>query len=449
MMARRVLGGVAIALACLMVWLTYAVYTKVFVDTVDVTLQTSKIGLQLNPQSDVKLRGIIVGTVKKISTDGDGATIKLGLKPELTGLIPRGVSARILPKTLFGEKFVSLVPPAGTATRPIRRGDVIRRDQTTVGIEVEKVLNDALPLLQALEPADLNATLNALATALEGRGAELGRTLVRLDGYLKKFNPQLPTLVDDLKRLVVVGNLYRDVADDIIQVLRDAVFTGNTVTEKEPQLQKFFADVTTLANHTDQVLEDNEDRLIRLGEVSRPVLRLLEWYAPTIKCTLQTQADNLPSIRETFREGMLHINLILLTNQPTPYNPDERPVYGERWAYAADAKPPCPGRNFEFDGYPGPYTSQNPPPLTKQNDGVKGGHHKVRDDELVDARKAANGDGNPNTGPASSGYPGTEAEQRMVNAILGPAMGVPADEVPDLATLMFGPLARGSQVSMR
>lgn len=445
---KRLFGGVAIGLACLMVWLTYAAYSKVFVDTVDVTLQTSKIGLQLNPQSDVKLRGIIVGTVKKISTDGDGATIRLGLKPEMARLIPADVSARILPKTLFGEKFVSLVS-SGSTGPSIKRGDVIERDQTSVGIEVEKVLNDALPLLQALEPADLNATLNALATALEGRGEEFGRTLVRLDGYLKKLNPHLPTLVEDLKRLVTVGNLYHDVADDVIQVLRDAVFTGRTVTEKEPQLQKFFADVTTLADHTDAVLEDNEDRLIRLGEVSRPVIRMVEWYSPTIKCTLQTQADTLPRIRDTFREGMLHINLIILTNQPTPYNANERPKYGERWAFASDTKPPCPGRNFEFEGYPGPYNTENPPPLTKANDGVKGGHNKVRDDELVDPRLALNGDGNPNTGPATSGYPGTEAEQRVVNAILGPALGMPADEVPDLATLMFGPLARGGQVSMR
>ena len=57
-------------------------------------------------------------------------------------------------------------------------------------------LNDALPLLQAVDPADLNATLNTLATALEGRGAEIAGTLTQLDGYLKKLNPSVPKLMD-------------------------------------------------------------------------------------------------------------------------------------------------------------------------------------------------------------------------------------------------------------
>ncbi len=41
-------------------------------------------------------------------------------------------------------------------------------------IEVEKVLNDLYPLLRAVQPADINLTLNAIATALEGRGELIG-----------------------------------------------------------------------------------------------------------------------------------------------------------------------------------------------------------------------------------------------------------------------------------
>ena len=172
-MTRRVLGTAFIGLLCFLLWLTYAFYAKVFTDTVEVKLQTSHIGLQLNRHADVKLRGIIVGEVRSVSTDGDTATVNLSLKPDQVKEISSQVSARILPKTLFGEKYVALVPPAGSEGRAIRAGDVIARDKTAVGIEIEKVLNDALPLLQAVDPADLNATLNTLATALEGRGTEI------------------------------------------------------------------------------------------------------------------------------------------------------------------------------------------------------------------------------------------------------------------------------------
>ena len=39
------------------------------------------------------------------------------------------------------------------------------------------MLNDLLPLLHTVQPAELNATLNTLATALEGRGERLGENL--------------------------------------------------------------------------------------------------------------------------------------------------------------------------------------------------------------------------------------------------------------------------------
>jgi phospholipid/cholesterol/gamma-HCH transport system substrate-binding protein len=37
----------------------------------------------------------------------------------------------------------------------------------------------------------------------------------------------------------------------------------------------------------------------------------------------------------------------------------------------------------------------------------------------------------------------------VVNAVAAPAMGVPVDQVPDVASLLFAPLARGTEVSLR
>ena len=83
------------------------------------------------------------------------------------------MSARIVPKTLFGEKYVALQVPQRPSARSIRAGDVI--SESRVAIEVEKVLSDIYPLLRTVQPAQLNYTLTALADALEGRGDEAGR----------------------------------------------------------------------------------------------------------------------------------------------------------------------------------------------------------------------------------------------------------------------------------
>ncbi|WP_112243253.1 MCE family protein [Kribbella monticola] len=438
-MTKRVLGTAFIGLLCFLLWLTYAFYAKVFTDTVTVELKTSHIGLQLNRHADVKLRGIIVGEVKKVSTDGDEATVELALKPDQVSEISSQVSARILPKTLFGEKYVALVPPQGSEGRAIRAGDVISRDKTAVGIEIEKVLNDALPLLQAVDPADLNATLNTLATALEGRGTEIAKTLTQLDGYLKKLNPNVPNLIAALTKLTQVSQIYGDVTPDLVRALRNLTITGNTVVEKEQQLQKFFTDVQALSTTGDGFLRENEDRVIRLGEVSRPVLDLLERYSPEFPCFLKVMTDTAPVLNDTFRDGALHINLELITNQPTPYQPNELPAYKDHRG------PTCVGRNYSVPGEkPGPYTQENPAPYVTGDDGVIGDHNKTTRFPLnLTLNRAAPGFAMDNGGA------GTPAEQKVIDSFAGPVLGMPADDVPDLTTLMIGPLVRGGQVNLK
>jgi phospholipid/cholesterol/gamma-HCH transport system substrate-binding protein len=439
LISHKVLGVAFIGVLCFLLWLTYAFYAKVFTKTVNVELKTSHIGLQLNDHADVKLRGIIVGEVTGVSTDGDEATVDLALKPDQVAEISSAVSARILPKTLFGEKYVALVPPSGAEGRHIKAGDVIARDKTAVGIEIEKVLNDALPLLQAVDPADLNATLNTLATALEGRGAEIAGTLTQLDGYLKKLNPSVPKLMDALAELTQVAQLYGDATPDLVRALRNLTITGNTVVEKQVQLQKFFVDVQKLSTSGNTFLKENEDRVIRLGEVSRPVLDLLERYSPEVPCFLKVMTDTAPILNDTFRNGRLNINLELITNQPTPYEPNELPAYNDHRG------PTCVGKNYSHPGSkPGPYTQENPAPYITGDDGVIGDHNKNQRFPLnLQLNRAM-----PGFDLDTQGV-GTPAEQKVIDSVVAPEMGIPATDVPDLTTLLVGPLLRGGQVNLK
>ncbi len=44
-------------------------------------VETSRVGLQLPKHADVKLRGVIVGEVRDIRVEGDGAVLDLALNP--------------------------------------------------------------------------------------------------------------------------------------------------------------------------------------------------------------------------------------------------------------------------------------------------------------------------------------------------------------------------------
>ncbi|WP_148572854.1 MCE family protein [Nocardioides caldifontis] len=419
----RVLGVVFLALCLLFVWFTYAVFTKKFSEYDEVTLQSSKIGLSLPARADVKIRGVLVGEVLETATDGDGARLTLGLYPETRDTIPKNVTAQILPKTLFGEKYVSLDVPQDPSPEPIAAGDTIQR--TDVAIEVEEVLNDLYPLLRTVQPEQLNYTLTAVANVLEGRGDQLGTTLETLDSYLGRLNPEIPALLETLTDLGSVSQTYESVVPELTRLLRNTVRTTNTFESEEDRIQALFDDVAGFSGTAREFLEANGDNLIRLSEQGQQILPLLERYAPQFPCFLDGAVELIPREAEAFRNKTLHIYVETLPHQPRGYNPDDRPVNGDR-------RGPFPFCELLYDAMEGKYGQHRLPPraiVPDINDGV----------EYPVGKRVAPGDA----------VVGTEDEQQVIDRLAAPVLDVPPTEVPDLATLLLGPLARGQGVTIR
>jgi phospholipid/cholesterol/gamma-HCH transport system substrate-binding protein len=126
-------------------------------------------GQGLRVRGDVKLRGVLVGQIESIEkvTGGD-CKVELGMFPEDQEDIPANVGAQVRAKTIFGEKWVELLYPNDPAGTPLARNDVIGTDRTIDPLEVETILNTALPLLDAVDPENLAATLGALKSGFVG-----------------------------------------------------------------------------------------------------------------------------------------------------------------------------------------------------------------------------------------------------------------------------------------
>jgi virulence factor Mce-like protein len=411
----RVYGVVFLLVIALLVGLTVAVYNKVFVDVVNVTLQTDHVGNQLAPPADVKLRGMIVGEVRSVSSNGEQASVHLALTPSAVGQIPRNVSARLLPKTLFGEKFVDLVIPSQPSPGHLAEGDVIAADRSSTAIELETVLDNILPLLRTIDPAKLNATLNAFATALEGRGDKLGENLELVNQYFTKLNPELETIKTDIRGLADVSEIYADAAPDLVKMLRNFSVTTRTIAAKQQAYAGFLAGTAGFATTTRDLLNDNEDRIIRLAQVGRPTLAVLAKYSPEYPCLLQGLAESNDFIGKTFANGELHISLEVVRAQAA-FKPGDEPQFNDK------SGPNC-------RGLPRPAV---PNPPSHLNDGTKASDsNRAIPSFLLDP---------------TSGRAGSAEEQHVVDSLVAPVMGVPADRVPDLATLLFGPMARGTAV---
>ncbi|WP_409179250.1 MCE family protein [Amycolatopsis sp. VS8301801F10] len=383
--------GVLALLGCLAV----AVYNKDFDDSALVTLEADRVGSQLAPTAEVKVKGVPFGEVRAVRSTASGAEIDLALDPAKIGQLPGNVSARLLPKTVFGERYVNLVLPA----RPVgalRAGDVIAQDRSANAIELERVLGDLLPLLRAVQPEKLNSSLGAISLALDNRGKPLGDSIVRLQDLLAKLNPLLPQFKADITGLADAAGVYTEAAPDILQALSDLSTTAKTIVDTRGQLDSLYSSVTGAAGNLNDFLRKNAGNLIGVSAASRPSLELLSRYSPEFPCLFDAVDRLKPLMEKALGKGTsepgLHVTL-------TVQNPRDKYV---------------PGRDSpRFDAAGGPKC-------------YGGGA----------APGAADGD----LGPANS--PG---ERRLIAELLKPALG----EVPDWSSVLIGPALRGTEVTVR
>jgi phospholipid/cholesterol/gamma-HCH transport system substrate-binding protein len=432
-MRRRILGIAFVVLLAAALTAAVLQYRKAFTPVAWVTLHADRSGLHLSSGAEVKMRGVVVGDVRSVSSDGTGARIRLALEPALTRQIPADVTARLLPKTLFGERYVDLIPPPVSTAGPIRDGAVIAADRSRTALELERVLDDTLPLLQAIQPDQLAATLSALATALEGRGDQLGANLTKLDAYLAELNREMPTIADDVRLLATVLDGYHSALPDLLALLRDMTVTAGTVSDQRTQLAAFLAETTMAADVGRGFLDRHGDQIIRLGAVSRPVLELLAAYAPEYPCLINGLVALQPRVEQVFAGGRMHITLEVTKDGGKYERGRDEPVYGARNG------PNC-------RGLPNPPT---PAPQTPINNGYDyDGSRPARTPLTVGVPGPAPAAPGPAPAPAM-GQAGTSEERALVKPLVGAVTGTPPAEVPDIAVLLWGPMLRGVVVNAR
>lgn len=400
------LAGVAfLVILSMILGLTVATYQKVFTPLSIVTLRTDRVGNQLSVNAEVKARGVPFGTVRSIHTGGGGAEVELALNPAKIEQLPSNVSARLIPKTLFGERYVNLIIPDPPSSLSLEDGDVIPQDRSENAIELERVLGNALPLLRAVQPEKLSASLGSISMALDGRGEPLGQSIVRLNKLLRKQNPLIPQIKTDISKLADVANVYNSAAPDILRALADLSVTGRTIADQRANLEQLYASGTTLSQDMTKFLRENKANLIALTASSRPTLELMARYAPEFPCLFNAVERFTPLMEKALGDGTnepgMHVNVT---------------VYPTRGAY----EPGVDGPVYTAGGGPRCY----PPGV-----GPSGGVTAMASEGL---------------GIANSPY-----ERQFVSELLAPRMGVRPTVVPEWNTLLVGPVLRGTEVTLK
>lgn len=414
--AKRKLQGLAfLVVVALLLGLTIAFYDKAFTPTIPVTLDVQRAGEQLDLPADVMVHGIIVGHVRSEQVTRAYAKLDIALNSSQVHLVPANVTAEILPETLFGEKYVDLVLPKHPAG-PIKAHAVIGLDRSSTAIETQQLFNNLLPLLQALKPEQLSMTLTALADALKGRGNALGANLVAADRYFRDFNPHLGVFQQDIAKLAQVATDYSSAAGNLLRMARNFSFNARTIVAKQAALAGFLAGTAGFANTMRSVLQQNENSLISLANVSEPTMQVLARYSPEYTCLIDGITKLEPLLHQAFTQlpgsrPELHITLQVVQNQGQAYTyPLDSPQYTLNTGPNCDGLPNAP----PAPGYAPPNPSQ----------------------VLIAGQSNAN-----------IGMTGSPSEVAAVRLLTAPLMGVPSSQVPSYVDLLAGPVLRGELVS--
>ncbi|GAB2988285.1 MCE family protein [Nocardioides montaniterrae] len=416
---RLFVAGVAFLLAiATLIWLSVAIYNKKFDHVTMVTIDADRAGLQLARFGDVRLNGALVGQVREIGQAGDHAYIKVALDPDAAKQIPSNITVKIMPTTLFGQKFVELVRPVNASATPLANGDVIPASRVTTNVELSRVLSDLFPLLRAVRPADLNATLGAIATALEGRGDQIGATMDKLGKYLGAIGGQLPTLKQDLIELAKVSDDYDAAAPDLLDTLANLTVTAHTVVQKRRDIDVFFSDLTGLADSSRRLLAANEANLIDMGHVSAPVVALLARYSPEFPCLIKGAANYAPILSKTFEGGWVKQYIEFFNPQYHVYRASDAIKFGE-----IGHGPWCVGLpNFKIPATP-----------HRLHQGIQQAQHPPTDITPFSPYIPSSFTG---------GSAGSAGDQQILNAMLADRSGHSPRTYGALGSLIYGPVVR-------
>jgi phospholipid/cholesterol/gamma-HCH transport system substrate-binding protein len=319
--------------------LAVLVYSKSFVSTTDVALVAPDAGTALQSGADVEVRGVVVGSVGTITTNGRDARIQLKLQPGQASKLPANVTAELLPKTLFGQRYVDLLLPSTPSGEQLRSGDVIRPSGSSP-TDLQDLFAKLLPVLKAVRPAQLAITLGALATSLRGEGSNLGRQIRVFAHYLHMFGPKVPKLLDDLAALRKVAANYTTASPDLLAALRNFTVSSRTLAARRAQFDALVSSVTSASDRLGSFFEANSPDIITLSRASLPTLRVLQRYSPEFPCLSRTLVDFIPVMNSALgtgtREPGLHISAKVIPPRQPYRSGADTPVY------RAGGGPRCP-----------------------------------------------------------------------------------------------------------
>jgi phospholipid/cholesterol/gamma-HCH transport system substrate-binding protein len=268
-------------------------------------------------KSDVRILGVRVGEVTKITPDGDDVLVELAYDAKYD--IPADAKALIVAPSIVSDRYIQLTP-VFTGGTPLADGAVLGTDRTAVPVELDQIyaaldqLNVALGPDGANKDGALSDLLDVGAKNLEGNGELIGSTLEDFATFVTTLSEQREDLFGTIANLQdftttiarrdeTVRNFNSDLAqvagqlegerEDLARAVRElSVALGEVATFVQANRADLKANVSNLRTVTD-VLVKQQDALKEFIDVAPTGLSNLQLAYNPSTGTLDTRDNNI------------------------------------------------------------------------------------------------------------------------------------------------------------
>ena len=349
-------GVVLLLIGALVLVLVYMQFRGDFTPKTELTMVASRAGLVMEPGSKVTFNGVAIGRVASISEiESDGkpaAKLVLNVDPKYIPLIPANVVANIEAATLFGNKYVSLTSPKSPQQQRITPHDVI--DVRSVTTEFNTLFETITSIAEKVDPIELNATLSAVAQALDGLGSSFGESIVNANQILAQLNPRMPQLNYDVRRLADLGEMYARSSPDLWGFLQNAVTTARTLTKQQSALDAALLAAVGAGKTGEDIFTRGGPYLARGAADLVPTAALLDTYSPELFCMVRNFHDAAPNVANAVGgNGYSLAAAGTILGAPNPYvYPDNLPRVN---AHGGPGGRPGCWQTITRDLWPAPY----------------------------------------------------------------------------------------------
>ena len=250
---RLVVGGVALVVVVALATTGLRWATGSFDDHLDLTATFDQTGHGLDTFSEVRIRGVRVGTVDGITLDDDQrARVELDLDPGTR--VPVDTLASIQATSIFGPTYVALeVDPDALDGPLLRDGDQLAR--TASGTELAAMLTRIGEVLDAADPEALGALTSSTArvmTDLAPRAGPMLEDARTLTDVAVDHLDDGAAILRDLQRLT---DEVDDWGDQVGELAPDARSVLSVLSEHEDDLQRLLVSGSAAAHQVSRLLE--------------------------------------------------------------------------------------------------------------------------------------------------------------------------------------------------